>query len=253
MAAKSGSSSSAQHPKAVGGESTHQSGPAEEPGSPHLCGKGTIHFWKNFAFELEGRPYIRVTHDVSIEEVLNIFTREWKFTLPRIVLVIISSLTTWQEWSAPRQLENFKEGLIKAANTTAMWILTNGVNIGIAKEIGSRVNDELVQRQIMRCHRHPHTDFEKMPPLCLLGIVREDLLTCADKFEANKVDPRLNRLIQTTYHPSFLIVFQEMLPRKWPGFNVLNEKKHESKRAHPLHVLQGQADLIMDQWRALVG
>ncbi|KAH8025486.1 hypothetical protein HPB51_008401 [Rhipicephalus microplus] len=67
-----------------------------------------------------------------------------------------------------------------------MWILTNGVNIGIAKEIGSRVNDELVQRQIMRCHRHPHTDFEKMPPLCLLGIVREDLLTCADKFEANK-------------------------------------------------------------------
>ncbi|KAH7954400.1 hypothetical protein HPB49_018252 [Dermacentor silvarum] len=60
-----------------------------------------------------GRPYIRVTHDISIEEVLNIFTREWKFTLPRIVLVIISSLTTWQEWSAPRQLENFKEGLIK--------------------------------------------------------------------------------------------------------------------------------------------
>lgn len=186
MAVKLGSSSSAQNPKALGGESTHASVPTEEPGSPHLCGKGTIHFWKNFAFELEGRPYIRVTHDISIEEVLNIFTREWKFTLPRIVLVIISSLTTWQEWSAPRQLENFKEGLIKAANTTAMWILTNGINIGIAKEIGSRVNDELVQRQIMRCHRHPHTDFEKLPPLCLLGIVREDLLTCADKFQANK-------------------------------------------------------------------
>ncbi|KAH9369526.1 hypothetical protein HPB48_019683 [Haemaphysalis longicornis] len=154
--------------------------------SRYLCGKGTIHFWKNFAFEQEGHPYIRVTHDISIEDVLTIFTRDWKLTLPRIVLVIISSLTTWQEWGARRQLENFKEGLIKAANTTAMWILTNGINTGIAKEIGSRVNEELVQRLIMRCHRHPHTDFEKRPPLCLLGIVREDLLTCADKFEANK-------------------------------------------------------------------
>lgn len=69
-----------------------------------------------------------------------------------------------------------------------MWILTNGVNTGIAKEIGAWVNEELVQRLIMRCHRHPHTDFEKLPPLCLLGIVREDLLTCADKFDTtNKV------------------------------------------------------------------
>ncbi|XP_065285092.1 transient receptor potential cation channel subfamily M member 5-like isoform X2 [Dermacentor albipictus] len=216
MAAKSDSSSTAHNPKSSVAEHTLQSATVDEPASRYLCGKGTIHFWKNFMFEPEGRPYIRVTHDISIEEVLTIFTREWKFTLPRIVLVVISSLATWQEWSAPRQLENLKEGLIKAANTTAMWILTNGINTGIAKDIGSWVNEELVQRLIMRCHRHPHTDFEKLPPLCLLGIVREDLLTCADKFEASKEGsiyientgsrPEENRFDLNPDHTHFIIV-----------------------------------------------
>ncbi|KAH7952714.1 hypothetical protein HPB49_000444 [Dermacentor silvarum] len=216
MAAKSDSSSTAPNPKSSVAEHTLQSATVDEPASRYLCGKGTIHFWKNFMFEAEGRPYIRVTHDISIEEVLTIFTREWKFTLPRIVLVVISSLATWQEWSAPRQLENLKEGLIKAANTTAMWILTNGINTGIAKDIGSWVNEELVQRLIMRCHRHPHTDFEKLPPLCLLGIVRQDLLTCADKFEASKEGsiyiensgsrPEENRFDLNPDHTHFIIV-----------------------------------------------
>ncbi|KAG0427100.1 hypothetical protein HPB47_025774, partial [Ixodes persulcatus] len=211
---------------------------AEDPSSRYLCGKGTIHFWKNFAFESEGRPYIRVTHDIGIEEVLNVFTREWKFTLPRIVLVIISSLTTWQEWSAPRQLENFKAGLIKAANTTAMWIMTNGVNTGIAKEVGAWVNEELVQRLIMRCHRHPHTDFEKMPPLCLLGIVREDLLTCADKFDANKDGaifienvgsrPEENRFDLNPDHTHFIVVKDDTVNKTGLNYFMLKLEKHLS-------------------------
>ncbi|KAH9369533.1 hypothetical protein HPB48_019676 [Haemaphysalis longicornis] len=238
MAAVKSASCSSHIPKELIAEKTHQSATINETESRYLRGKGTIHFWKNFAFEEEGRPYIRVTHDISIEDVLAIFVRDWKLTLPRIVLVIISSLTTWQEWSAPRQLDNFKEGLIKAANTTAMWILTNGVNTGIVKEIGSRVSEESVQRLTMRCHRHPHTDFEKRPPLCLLGIVREDLLTCADKFEANKGDdiniensgnrPEENRFDLNPDHTHFVIVKDNTVNKTGLNDFMLRLEKHLS-------------------------
>ncbi|KAM7305890.1 transient receptor potential cation channel subfamily M member 3-like [Ixodes scapularis] len=238
MPKKTPSSSSLNRSRWPVAEQTHHLYQAEDRSSRYLCGKGTIHFWKNFAFESEGRPYIRVTHDIGIEEVLNVFTREWKFTLPRIVLVIISSLTTWQEWSAPRQLENFKAGLIKAANTTAMWIMTNGVNTGIAKEVGAWVNEELVQRLIMRCHRHPHTDFEKMPPLCLLGIVREDLLTCADKFDANKDGaifienvgsrPEENRFDLNPDHTHFIVVKDDTVNKTGLNYFMLKLEQHLS-------------------------
>nr|XP_050041184.2 transient receptor potential cation channel subfamily M member-like 2 [Dermacentor andersoni] len=123
-----------------------------------------------------------------------------------------------------------------AANTTAMWILTNGINIGIAKEIGSRVNDELVQRQIMRCHKHPHTDFEKLPPLCLLGIVREDLLTCADKFEANKEGsiyiensgsrPEENKYDLNPDHTHFIIVKDDTVNKTGLNYFMLKLEQH---------------------------
>nr|XP_037275704.1 LOW QUALITY PROTEIN: transient receptor potential cation channel subfamily M member 1-like [Rhipicephalus microplus] len=256
MAAKSESSSTVPNHKGSVAEHTIQSATIDEPSSRYFCGKGEIHFWKNFMFEPDGRPYIRVTHDISIDEVLTILTRDWKFTLPRIVLVVVSSLATWQEWSAPRQLENFKEGLIKewsatrqlenfkeslikAANTTAMWILTNGVNTGIAKEIGSWVNEELVQRLILRCHPHPHTtDFEKRPPLCLVGVVREDLLTCADKFETTKDGtvyienagsrPEDNRFDLNPDHTHFIIVKDDTVNKSGLNYFILKLEQHLS-------------------------
>lgn len=127
---------------------------------------------------------------------------------------------------------------LQAANTTAMWILTNGINTGIAKEIGSRVNEELVQRLIMRCHRHPHTDFEKRPPLCLLGIVREDLLTCADKFEANKDGviqienvgsrPEENKFDLNPDHTHFIIVKDDTMNKTGLNYFMLQLERHLS-------------------------
>ncbi|CAN7993898.1 unnamed protein product [Ixodes hexagonus] len=119
-----------------------------------------------------------------------------------------------------------------------MWIMTNGVNTGIAKEVGAWVNEELVQRLIMRCHRHPHTDFEKMPPLCLLGIVREDLLTCADKFDANKDGaifienvgsrPEENRFDLNPDHTHFIVVKDDTVNKTGLNFFMLRLEQHLS-------------------------
>ncbi|KAH7986805.1 hypothetical protein HPB49_026656 [Dermacentor silvarum] len=134
-----------------------------------------------------------------------------------------------------------------------MWILTNGINIGIAKEIGSRVNDELVQRQIMRCHRHPHTDFEKLPPLCLLGIVREDLLTCADKFQANKegsiyIENSGSRPEESKYdlnpeHTHFIIVKDDTVNKTGLNYFMLKLEQQLSMTSDDENALSPHGDI----------
>ncbi|XP_070392390.1 transient receptor potential cation channel subfamily M member-like 2 isoform X2 [Dermacentor albipictus] len=134
-----------------------------------------------------------------------------------------------------------------------MWILTNGINIGIAKEIGSRVNDELVQRQIIWCHKHPHTDFEKLPPLCLLGIVREDLLTCADKFEANKEGsiyiensgsrPEENKYDLNPDHTHFIIVKDDTVNKTGLNYFMLKLEQQLSMTSDDDNALSPHGDI----------
>uniref|UniRef100_A0A1W7RAU8 Protein ced-11 n=1 Tax=Hadrurus spadix TaxID=141984 RepID=A0A1W7RAU8_9SCOR len=151
--------------------------------SRYMTAQGEISFWKNFAYEIPARPFIRVTHDINMEDVANVMTSNWEIGHPRIVLVLISNAVSLGGWKNSRQLENFKKGLIKAANTTDMWILTHGTNIGIVKVIGDAVQEELLRRQALRCHKHPHQTNVRLPKLRLIGIAREDLISYSDMFD----------------------------------------------------------------------
>ncbi|XP_023240584.1 protein ced-11-like, partial [Centruroides sculpturatus] len=150
---------------------------------------GKICFWKNFAYETEGRPFLTTTHDANLEEIANILQSKWKIKSPRIVLVVISNVTSPHDWKNSRQLENFQKGLIKAANATDMWIVTQGINVGITKVIGDAVHLEQLRRQGLKCHKHPNQNSIKFIPLNLIGIVREDFLIYGDLF-----DGRLDRV-----------------------------------------------------------
>ncbi|XP_037570265.1 LOW QUALITY PROTEIN: transient receptor potential channel-like [Dermacentor silvarum] len=157
----------------------------------YLLSRGGIRFWKNFAYEVEARPYIRVRHDIDPDQVSGVLVQEWLFSAPRIALVLISHVGPLGDWADARRLEGFRRGLLRAANATPMWLLTNGFNTGLAKLVGDAVSHELRRRQALRCHKHPNRTRATLPPLRLVGIVREDMLVNADLLDGRQADVQI--------------------------------------------------------------
>ncbi|XP_022251000.1 protein ced-11-like isoform X2 [Limulus polyphemus] len=187
----------------------------EVPVPRYIAGKGSVSFWKNFEYEQQGRPFIRVSHDVNMEEVAEVVHQDWNLSNPRIVLVIVSNVAPLTNWKNSRQLENFQKGLIKAANTTNMWIVTNGINIGISKVIGDAVSEEILHRQTLQCHKHPSQSVTPSNPLTLIGIAREDFLLYSEMFDGrtnlvmieNEGNiPEDEKYELNTYHSHFVVV-----------------------------------------------
>ncbi|UYV68963.1 TRPM [Cordylochernes scorpioides] len=103
---------------------------------------------------------------------------------------------------------------MQAANTTEMWILTHGVNLGITKAIGDAVHDELKRRAALQCHKHPHQNLHHLP-LTLLGVTREDFLAYGDMLDgrSNRVEienegnvPEENKYELNADHSHFIVV-----------------------------------------------
>ncbi|UYV70179.1 TRPM [Cordylochernes scorpioides] len=90
----------------------------------------------------------------------------------------------------------------EAANTTDMWIITHGYNVGVSKLIGEAVAAENERRQALRCHKHPNTTGATLPQLTLIGIPREDFLK-----HSHVLEHRV-RSICTTPHDSHRVEIQ---------------------------------------------
>ncbi|RWS26931.1 protein ced-11-like protein [Leptotrombidium deliense] len=148
----------------------------------YYLGRGTIQFWKNFAFEQEGHPFLKVNHDVHVEDVASAMYHYWGMPPPRIVSLIISNVDSLREWTSVRQRISFQKGLMKAANTTNMWIFTNGANIGASKIIGDAVEQEVKQKQSLFSSSSTSSTLgaSVAPQLNIVGVIREDMLKYAD-------------------------------------------------------------------------
>ncbi|XP_074597217.1 transient receptor potential cation channel subfamily M member-like 2 isoform X2 [Brevipalpus obovatus] len=162
-----------------------------------IVSSGEIRFWKNYEFEKEGRPFVKVAHDINVEDVAHVMHKLWRMQPPRIVALIVSNVDSLHEWTNQRQITNFQKGLIKAANTTNMWIFSNGANIGASKIIGDAVSQEVKERNAFHCHL-THSGFQRetlglfskapaqpsataTPHLNFIGVLREDMVKYADK------------------------------------------------------------------------
>lgn len=162
----------------------------------YTLGRGSVHFWRNCAFDPDGRPFLKVNHDVNVDDVASIMHGNWKMKPPRIVTLVISNVSSLKEWGNVRQRLAFQKGLLKAARTTNMWIFTNGTNIGATKVIGDAIYTEKKEKQSYHCHAsHVQSgNFASLPEhkpeepdLNVIGVVREDLLRCADQLSEGPV------------------------------------------------------------------
>uniref|UniRef100_T1IZ08 Uncharacterized protein n=1 Tax=Strigamia maritima TaxID=126957 RepID=T1IZ08_STRMM len=163
-------------------ESTEHT-PISSPGTPESYGSGNRIFpggllsFRTEYFEPQTKPYICVGHNEDISDVVNTLARIWKLSCPSIVIMIVSSISQPLRYPTHGQWKSLQKGLIKAANTTSMWIVTNGVNSAVGKLVGDAVRLEELHRQSQTCSWHPETSTIRLvPKLVLIGITSSNIL-----------------------------------------------------------------------------
>uniref|UniRef100_A0A674C6T5 non-specific serine/threonine protein kinase n=1 Tax=Salmo trutta TaxID=8032 RepID=A0A674C6T5_SALTR len=83
--------------------------------------------------------YVRLSHDSRPESILRLMLSEWAMELPKILISVHGGIQNFD--LHPRIKQVVGKGLIKAAVTTGAWILTGGVNTGVAKHVGDALKE----------------------------------------------------------------------------------------------------------------
>lgn len=72
--------------------------------------------------------YIRLSYDSNLDQLLHLMVKEWQMELPKLVISVHGGIQNFKLPSKVKQV--FSKGLVKAAETTGAWIITEGINSG---------------------------------------------------------------------------------------------------------------------------
>uniref|UniRef100_A0A8B9CID7 non-specific serine/threonine protein kinase n=1 Tax=Anser brachyrhynchus TaxID=132585 RepID=A0A8B9CID7_9AVES len=78
--------------------------------------------------------YIRLSYDSSLDQLLHLMVKEWQMELPKLVISVHGGIQNFKLPSKIKQV--FSKGLVKAAETTGAWIITEGINSGVSRHVG---------------------------------------------------------------------------------------------------------------------
>ncbi|XP_074934227.1 transient receptor potential cation channel subfamily M member 6 isoform X2 [Phalacrocorax aristotelis] len=78
--------------------------------------------------------YIRLSYDSSLDQLLYLMVKEWQMELPKLVISVHGGIQNFRLPSKVKQV--FSKGLVKAAETTGAWIITEGINSGVSRHVG---------------------------------------------------------------------------------------------------------------------
>ncbi|XP_069786744.1 transient receptor potential cation channel subfamily M member 6 isoform X2 [Narcine bancroftii] len=112
---------------------------------------GTIDF-QDGAYSFRAK-YIRVSHDTELHQLHHLMLKEWLMELPKLLISVHGGSQNFE--LPPKVKQIFGKGLIKAAETTGAWIMTEGINTGTSRHVGDAVRD----------HTSPY-----LRKICIIGI-----------------------------------------------------------------------------------
>uniref|UniRef100_A0A8C3I4E8 non-specific serine/threonine protein kinase n=1 Tax=Chrysemys picta bellii TaxID=8478 RepID=A0A8C3I4E8_CHRPI len=78
--------------------------------------------------------YIRTSYDTKLDQLLHLMVKEWQMELPKLVISVHGGIQNFKLPSKVKQV--FSKGLVKAAETTGAWIITEGINSGVSRHVG---------------------------------------------------------------------------------------------------------------------
>ncbi|XP_072137621.1 transient receptor potential cation channel subfamily M member 6-like isoform X3 [Mobula birostris] len=83
--------------------------------------------------------YIRVSYDTETHQLLHLMLKEWLMELPKLLISVHGGSQNFE--LPPKVKQIFSKGLIKAAETTGAWIVTEGINTGTSRHVGDAIRD----------------------------------------------------------------------------------------------------------------
>ncbi|XP_061163971.1 transient receptor potential cation channel subfamily M member 1-like [Saccostrea echinata] len=178
-----------------GAISTDTQDSARYDDAPFPC--GNIHFWSE-AHHIEEhttkKHYVTVSADTPSEAVAHFMGTYWKMRSPKIVLSVISGVKHFRPWKNNRLKEQFQKGIIKAANTTEMWIITDGVDTAVSKMIGEAIKEERARRECkqLQLSQLAHFKVQQFQKLTVIGIVPKNVITYSQEFQGNNKEMGIN-------------------------------------------------------------
>ncbi|XP_033743894.1 transient receptor potential cation channel subfamily M member 1-like [Pecten maximus] len=133
--------------------------------------------------------YVSVPEAADADDVATYMAKVWKKRTPNIILSLITSNRHYKHWKDQDLVHDFQTGIITAANTTEMWILTNGFDGGITKILGDAFKDEKQRRKIpsltkMSMKFVNKQKQENLPKLTVIGVVPKSLLSYNSKIDS---------------------------------------------------------------------
>ncbi|NXI21735.1 TRPM7 protein, partial [Sterrhoptilus dennistouni] len=108
-------------------------------GSHSYRAKACMMFCCFFFFLILTMLYVRLSYDTKPEAILQLMLKEWQMELPKLVISVHGGMQKFE--LHPRIKQLLGKGLIKAAVTTGAWIITGGVNTGVAKHVGDALRE----------------------------------------------------------------------------------------------------------------
>ncbi|XP_061451857.1 transient receptor potential cation channel subfamily M member 7 isoform X2 [Rhineura floridana] len=93
--------------------------------------------------------YVRLSYDTKPEAILQLMLQEWQMELPKLVVSVHGGMQKFE--LHPRIKQLLGKGLIKAAVTTGAWIITGGVDTGVAKHVGDALKEHASQSSRKIC------------------------------------------------------------------------------------------------------
>ncbi len=129
----------------------------------------------------------------QLRNVPKFMSTVWKMKSPQIIIPIITGVKNFKNWKNQKLEEQFRRGIIKAANKTEMWIITSGINGGLPAMIGDAFNEENSSRITTSSNRDNNetlkdlsfidTNETQLKPLTLIGIVSASSLQNYSSFD----------------------------------------------------------------------
>ncbi|XP_076468214.1 transient receptor potential cation channel subfamily M member-like 2 [Babylonia areolata] len=147
-----------------------------------LFPSGVVRFTVKGEEDTKDRYYMIVNKDGNMDDVAMFMGNAWRRRTPKLVLSVIGSSRYFVPWENPRFEEDFQDGIIEAANSTEMWILTDGMDIGVSKIIGDAAHREMIRRRniAMSPLRIQNIQVERLPHMNIFGIASKSSLVYAD-------------------------------------------------------------------------
>ncbi|KAM4807976.1 transient receptor potential cation channel subfamily M member 6 [Rhinophrynus dorsalis] len=87
--------------------------------------------------------YIRISYDTMMDQLMQLMIKEWQMELPKLVISVHGGIQNFKLSSKVKEV--FSKGLVKAAETTGAWILTEGINTGVSKHVGDALKGHASQ------------------------------------------------------------------------------------------------------------